>query len=168
MKMNLVLAALATLWALPGAADTLHPVTLGAVQHLDAQLTILRPDGSEAVYSPADLETLPTYSLRTTTPWRSEPAEFEGVRLADILAANGLGDATAISVAAENDYSVDIPRAAWEALDILVATRADGAPISRRDRGPIQFIVDMDTYRSSAIAREDFLVWMAARIEAVR
>ena len=66
-------------------------------------MTVVRRDGSEIRYSPAALEELPTYRMRTTTPWREEPAEFEGVLLKDILEANGLADVEAINVATENE-----------------------------------------------------------------
>ena len=75
-------------------------------------------------------------------------------------------DAEAITVTAENDFEVTIPREIWTELDVLVATRVDGAPHSRRARGPIQFVIEMDSYAASRVVREDHLVWMAARIEA--
>ena len=51
---------------------------------------IVAADGTEKSYSPADLEKFQTYSLTTTTPWRDDPADFQGVLLNDVLAANGL------------------------------------------------------------------------------
>ncbi len=168
MRFALCLLILGLLGLPPVSAQTMpRPRTLAPMDHAPAELTVAGPDGSERVYTPALLEELPTYALRTTTPWREVPAEFEGILLTDLLAANGLDSAEAITVLAENEYAVTIPRAAWEALNILVATRVDGAPHSRRARGPIQFVVAMDTYQASPIAREDYLVWMAARIEPV-
>lgn len=161
-----MLAFALCLMAAPLAAGLLQPVTLSAMQHDNAELIVTHQDGSEARFSASDLEQFPTYRLTTTTPWRTEAAVFEGIRLRDLLDANGLGDVDSISVAAENEYTVSIPHAAWQELDILVATRVNGQPISRRERGPIQFVVDMDSYKASSIAREDYLVWMAARISA--
>ena len=166
--MKRFLSVVLTIWLglLPlAAAAAPEPVTLEAMTHTSAEVTVLRPDGSEARYSPADLEALPTYRLRTTTPWREVPAAFDGVLLADLLAANGLDTVDAIEVTAENEYAVTIPREIWETLDVLVATRVDGQPHSRRARGPIQFVIDMDSYTASDAAREDYLVWMVARIE---
>lgn len=165
---RLILTAVIATAPIPAVAGAPKPAALGTIEHMPAELTVVGVDGSERRYNPAELEKMPTYSLRTTTPWRSEPAEFEGVLLTDILAANGLSDAAAINVSAENDYTITIPRAAWEELQILVATRVDGKPHTRRDRGPIQFVIDAETYAASALAREDYLVWMASRIEAVR
>ena len=164
VKRTILAAALACWAAAPAVAEVFKPVTLQAIQHLDAELVVTRVDGSEIRFDPAALEALPTYQLETTTPWRTEAALFEGVRLIDLLETAGLAEVDAISVKAENEYAVTIPRQAWEDLDILVATRVNGAPIPRRERGPIQFVVDMDTYQASQSEREDFLVWMAARI----
>ena len=51
-------------------------------------------------------------------------------------------------------------------VNILVATRVNGAAHTRRERGPIQFIIDMDEYNASELTSSSNLVWMAARIEA--
>ena len=142
------------------------PVTLAPIQHTAATLVVKAADGTERSYTPAELETLPTYSLTTTTPWRDEPAVLEGVLLADILAANGLIDADMIVVTAENDYATSVERDLFMGVDILVATRVNGQPHSRRARGPIQFVIDSETMASNDLAREGTLVWMAARIEA--
>ncbi len=151
-----------------GASATPEPVALPSINHANAQVVVVRPDGTEIAYSPADLEQLPTYRVRTTTPWRTEAAEFEGVLLSDVLAANGLAEADAIMVTAENDFTSTIERTVWETVDVLIATRVDGRPHSRRARGPIQFVIDMDAYANSGVAREEHLVWMAARIEAAQ
>ena len=145
-----------------------EPVQLDRIEHTAAELTVTAADGTEVTYDSERLEQLPTYRLLTTTPWRDEAANFEGVLLRDLLKAHNLADAAEILVTAENDYTVTIPRQIWMELDVLVATRVNGAPHSRRARGPIQFVIDMDSYQNHAAAREDHLVWMAARIEPVK
>lgn len=167
MKFSLFSAAAAfflstqTLWA-----DPIVPVDLDPITHANATLVVVGADGRETAYSPSALEELPTYSLTTRTPWRDVPATFEGVLLSDLLAAHGIDGATAISVKAENDYATVIPRVIWDELDVLVATRVNGQAHTRRARGPIQFIIDMDAYDASDRTIEANLVWMAARIEA--
>ena len=141
------------------------PVQLPAITHSPASLTVVEEDGDTVTYDPAGLEQLRTYRLTTRPPWRTEPADFDGVLLADLLAAHGLDDADHIVVTAENDFQVRIPREAWEGLTILVATRVDDKPHSRRERGPIQFVVD-EAEIGSPLYSENYLVWMAARIEA--
>lgn len=147
-------------------AQPLEPITLDPIAHADAELLVIGRDGTELRYSPDALETLDTYRVSTTTPWREEPAVFDGVLLRDVLEASGLDAVNEIRVIAENDFATTIPRVVWETVPILVATRVDGKAHSRRARGPIQFIIPMEDYMSSAVATEAHLVWMAARIEA--
>ena len=104
----------------------------------------------------------------TTTPWREQPADFAGVMLSDLLAAHGLDQAAEIRVTAENDYSTTMSRELLSSVPVLVATRVDGKAHSRRQRGPIQFIIDADDYSASPLTSESNFVWMAARIEAAR
>lgn len=157
-----VTAAMAT----AAAAQNPEPVTLDPVTHMQAELVVMGVDGTEMRFTPADLEALGTYRLHTTTPWREEPAAFDGVLLSDILRHGGLDSVDEIRVIAENDFATTIPREVWETIPVLVATRVDGRAHTRRERGPIQFVMSMDDYTSSPLASEAHLVWMAARIEA--
>ncbi len=156
----------AFLIATPALAQTPEPVTLEPMDLLDAELVVIGADGTEKRYTPEQLETLTTYRLRTTTPWRPEPADFDGILLSDVLRESGLHDVAAIRVTAENDFGSTLQRALWENVPVLVATRVNGQPHSRRERGPIQFVIGADDYTSSGLATEAHLVWMAARIEA--
>ena len=148
------------------AAGPLSEVELAPISHADAALVVVGADGNEIAYSPAELEEFTTYSLTTTTPWREEPATFEGVLLSDLLAANGLESVGSILVTAENDYSTVMERELLESVDILVATRVDGRPHTRRARGPIQFVIQHEVFATSDLTSESNFVWMAARIEA--
>ena len=160
------LCALCFMVIAPAGATSLQPVELAPIDHLDAQLIVEDKTGSEKQYSISDIEGLKTHRLVTKTPWRDEPATFDGVLLADLLAIHGLEDATRIVVYAENDYEAVLDREVWETVPVLVATRVDGQPITRRNRGPIQFVVPWDAYNRSDVVSESHLVWMAARIES--
>ncbi|MFQ1700482.1 hypothetical protein ACJ5NV_07790 [Loktanella agnita] len=166
MLFRLILSACAVVISASAAiAAELHPVTLEPITHAEAELVLVHPDGHETSYTPETLENFPTYRLRTTTPWRDEPADFDGILLRDLLASAGLDSLDQIRTLAENDYSTTIPRELWENVTVLVATRVDGEPHTRRARGPIQFVIPMDEYTSSPVANESYLVWMAARIQ---
>ena len=100
------------------------------------------------------------------TPWRAQEATFEGVLLTDVLSDNGMDDLDAIRVVAENDYAVVIPATVWKRWPILLATRVNGAPHTRRERGPIQFVLPMSSDPSAGTGSVvNNWVWMAARIE---
>lgn len=167
MQIRYVLALMVAV-ALPHSAlaDTPVSVSLDPIQHRTASLTVVSPDGTITIYSPAELEKLPTYRIQTTTLWREDPASFDGVMLRDLLEANGLAEVASLKVTAENDFVTSFPRALWDTVPVMIATRADGQPLSRRNRGPIQFIIDSAEFAASDIASERHLVWMAARIEA--
>jgi hypothetical protein len=146
-------------------AGTIAETHLAPLDLEQASLTVVDPEGGEVQYSAEELERFPTYALTTTTPWNEEPTLFEGVLLSDILAKSHLDGAHNIIVTAENDYQSIFSKELLDSVQILVATRVDGRPHSRRSRGPIQFIIDADAFRSSSFTSEANLVWMAARIE---
>lgn len=142
-------------------AVALEPMSLNP-----SSLTVAGPNGVFE-FSGADLEALGAHRVTTTTPWRETPAVFEGVLLTEVLAIAGLENTAKIRVVAENDYAVELPRSVWTERPLLIATRVDGAPHERANRGPLQFVFPMNADRTTA--RSDFegnWVWMAARIEA--
>lgn len=151
----------------PLLAGALTEVKLQKMNHETATLTVVGPDGIATQYSPAQLEAFPTYSLTTTTHWRDGASVFEGVLLSDILAANHLENDPNIKVTAEDQYNAILSKELIDSVPILVATRVDGKPHSRRMRGPIQFIIDAETFANSPLTNETTLVWMAARIEGM-
>jgi len=162
--------ALALLVAcLPALAPAADPVSveLDTIRHRQAALSITGP-GGEATYSPAQLEEMGAMRMITRTPWRDEEAAFDGVLLSELLDAHGLLEATAIRVIAENDYAVVLPNMVWKNWPVLVATRVNGRAHTRRERGPIQFVLPMSN--DARVGEGDLVnywVWMAARIEAV-
>lgn len=149
-------------------AASVESVDLEPLRHVAATLTVVDTAGNETVYTPADIEALGTYRMVTTTPWRTDQTVFEGGLLQDILKKHGLDGVEAIRVVAENEFESILENAVWEAAPILLATRVEGRPHSRRARGPIQFVVSMDDYEASTAIEERHLVWMAARIEPIQ
>ena len=150
----------------PGSVAS-EPVktTLAPLATADATLTITTSkEAPENILTTDEIEALQAFQMITTTPWRTEPTLFAGVLLRDLLEAHGLAEVPAIVVQAENDYSVEIPRTVWTDTDIMVVTRANGERISRRERGPLLFMVDADTYETSEILTESHLVWMVSDI----
>jgi hypothetical protein len=169
MRRRFLLACIATVCLTHGLlADAFAPVSLSPISHNTAALIVVSADGKATTYSPADLERLPTFSMTTKTPWRDVPATFDGVLLSDLLAANGLDDVEEIVVTAENDYSTSLNRALLNDVRILVATRVDGRAHTRRERGPIQFVIERNEFEASDLTSEAHFVWMAARIEPAR
>ena len=138
-----VIAAVGCLHGAPLRADaspSFSPVELAPLEQRDGALRVIAADGTETVYTAADLEALPTYAIVTTTPWDPEPLRFEGVMLTDLLARHGLTEVS-IEVLAENDFVTQIEVEATATGDFMIATRVEGHPLSRRERGPLLFVV---------------------------
>ena len=151
--------------ALPAFGAAPEPAELAPLEFPPASLVVEGATGTTA-YDRATLEDeFRTYRLVTTTPWRPDPATFEGVMLNDLLARHDLDTARGVKVTAENDFQVVIPAEILTSVPILVATRVDGQPHTRRARGPLQFVIPMDVYERLDLT-ERYWVWMAARIEA--
>lgn len=161
-RLSLSLIFASAVAALPVLA--LERVSLEPIEHRTASLTVASGTQSQT-FTPAQLESLGATRVVTTTPWREEPATFDGVLLQDLLSVTGMADAPGIRVIAENDFAIEMPREVWESTPILVATRVDGRPHTRRERGPIQFVIPMEVYADNENLREAYWVWMAARIE---
>ena len=147
------------------SATPFQPAVVETIAFQKASLKVVGPEG-EKTYTPSDLEDFGVYRTVTTTPWRDEAATFEGVRLVDVLEANGLAEHSALRVVAENDYAVVLPQEVWRDHDILIVTRVNGKAHSRRERGPLQFIFSLEADPEMAAKRaEPYWVWMAQRIE---
>jgi hypothetical protein len=101
-------------------------------------------DGGERGMTDADLLALPQVSFRTTTIWTEGEVTFSGPSLAAVLEAAGAG-AGDLTFTAVNDYSVTMPRSAVEAGAPIIANRIDGAPFSRRDKGPLWVVFPYDS-----------------------
>lgn len=165
---RLISCFLATfLFAGIGHAAEPRPVTLDPATHRAASLSVTGVDGLVVTYAPSDLENMPTYAMETTTPWRQDMTLFEGVLLKDVLAASGLMDVEVIEVLAENDYAITIPDDVWELAPVMVATRANGKPLTRRDRGPLLFVIPAEYFARHDVITNSHLVWMAASIAPV-
>lgn len=141
-----------------------QPVDLEPITHRLQTLTVVDDAGQEHVYSQSDLENLTTYQVATTTPWRDEETVFEGVLLHELLSMHGIMGPRDLRVTAQNDYVIEIENRIVQTESILIATRANGRPLGRRDRGPYLFVVPDQVFNGSGGFSERHLVWMAARL----
>ena len=67
---------------------------------------------------------------------------------------------------AANDYFVEIPTEDFRRYDVILAMEADGAPLARRDKGPIWLMYPISDHEELGdpiyIHR---LIWQVVRIE---
>lgn len=124
-------------------------------------------ENGAALFDMAMLEALPQTSFQTTTIWTEGKITFSGVSLHDLLIAVGSSGAR-LRTLALNDYAVEIPVS--EAIEggPIVATRADGAYMSVREKGPLWIVYPFDLqarYRSELTYSRS--IWQLREIAVV-
>jgi hypothetical protein len=115
-----------------------------------------------------DLAALPQVTVRTENEFSDGVVAYRGPLVRDVLAELGLDRLRAVRLVAANDYYVDIPTSDFADFDVILATEADGMPLSRRDKGPLWLmypISDHAALRNPVYLRR--LIWQVVRIEAL-
>jgi hypothetical protein len=100
------------------------------------------------------LDGLPQATFKTSTPWTEGIVEFSGPALKDVLAFAGVKPDRSIAARAINDYQVVFAPHHIEDRVPIVATKLNGAPFSRRDRGPLWITFPYDAsgdYRTEEV-----------------
>lgn len=101
----------------------------------------------QARFDRAMLEKLGWSEVVTATPWHSKVMRFEGVPLRAVLeAVNATGET--LLAGALNDYAAQIPVADARHYNLILAMKADGAPLTLRDKGPLFVIYPYDSDRA--------------------
>lgn len=126
-----VRAAEVTPWTLPASAAT-------ASEEGEPVLT-LTVAGKSVEISLADIEKLPMAQTTLTTNWGVN-GTWQGVLLADVLDANGLGKADEVHLLAMDDYAIDIKVQEIRSEKAFLATRFNGKPIEPDDKGPLMLL----------------------------
>ncbi len=146
------------------AADPLAPPAGEVLLTVSGQIAVTNMGGVAAL-DRALLETLPQHSFATSTIWTEGVVTYQGVLLADLLAALGASGKT-ITATAINDYQIQIPAAEIASDGPLLAFLANGEPMSIRDKGPIWVIYpydDVAAYRSEQTYARS--IWQLSRLE---
>jgi hypothetical protein len=99
------------------------------------------PKGAE--FDMAMLEKLPQRSFTTLTPWETQPIQFSGPLLRDVLAAVK-AQGTAIKAMALNDFQSTIPVEDAMKYDMVMALKMNGQPISVKTKGPLFIVYPYD------------------------
>lgn len=100
----------------------------------------------------------------TSTIWTDGVHRFTGVSLKDLLDHLNI-DGSEIKATAINDYAITIPVGDAVQNGPIVAYEMDGAPMSRRSKGPLWIIYPFDQsskYRTEAIYARS--IWQLNRI----
>ena len=115
-----------------------------------------------------DLAALPQVEVTTENEFSDGAVTYRGPLVRDVLAELGLDRLQAVRFVAVNDYYVDIPTSDFAEYDVILATEADGMPLSRRDKGPLWLMYPISAHvalRDPIYLRR--LIWQVVRIEAL-
>jgi DMSO/TMAO reductase YedYZ molybdopterin-dependent catalytic subunit len=101
---------------------------------------------AEKRWTLAELRALPqteiTRDIHCVTTWSRLGATFRGVRARDLLAQVAPNpEAQYVLVHADPGYTTNLPLADLLADDVLLATHADGQPLSAEHGGPVRLVV---------------------------
>lgn len=124
--------------ALPAHADPLPQPVGPIVLTITGELGVTNSNGS-AVFDIEMLRSLGETDVVTDTIWTPGVHTFTGARLIDILKRVEATGST-IRATAINDYSVEIPVSDAAETGPIIAYAFDGAPMPRRDKGPLWVI----------------------------
>lgn len=138
----------------------------------DTALTVLsHSDGitGEVRYTIEELNALPQLTVRTTNEFVDGLTEFSGPLARVILKLTNDINAETVSLIAANDYEIEVPVEDFRKYDVIFATKQDGKPLSRRDKGPIWVIYPMTDHRElqDSIYNQR-LIWQLVRMEVVK
>jgi hypothetical protein len=102
---------------------------------LDGDINNIQPISLQA----ADLMTLPQIEFKTETPWTKGEKTFSGPALSSVLDRWGAGPGK-LRLTAINDYSIDMAQTLVSENAPIIATHINGAPLNRRDKGPLWIV----------------------------
>ena len=123
-----------------------------------------RNSADGAQFDRAMLDGLGSATLRTSTPWTEDVAEFWGVPVRAVLDRVG-ARGTSVRAVAFNDYAIDIPISDFRDYPVLLAAEQDGRRLTARDKGPLWIVYpldDMTDGRNRLIERK--MVWQLVEL----
>ena len=104
--------------------------------------------GGKAVpFDLAQLQSLPSITVKTMTPWTDGENEFQGVRLRDLLAHLGVNGKEVLA-AATDDYAAAIPMEDVAGYDVIVAYAMNGKPMPADNKGPLWVIYPFSSHHA--------------------
>lgn len=133
-------------------------------------LTLGRADGEggQIALTLEQLAALPQVTITTENEFIDGVAAYRGPLARDVIAPLGVDRAATLRFTAANDYSIDIPVSDFLDFDVILAMEADGARLSRREKGPLWLmypISDHPQFRGRPYS--DRLIWQVVSIEAL-
>ncbi len=141
---SLAAVALAAAFAFSGAASAQQVAATGETLLEVSGAITTKNSGNKIVFDQAALEKLPQATIETSTPWNTAVTKFEGVSGKAFIEAVG-ATGKVIKARAINDYTIEMPVDDFRTTGLILAMKANGQPLSLRDRGPIWIIYPWDS-----------------------
>ena len=144
----------------PAAADPSDAASAGTV------LTV-RAGGRATPVTMTRLDALPQVEC-TVDDRQAEgrTVTFRGPLLADVLAAAGVvpADGATLHTLAVNDYAVDLPASDVRDYPVLLATRADGRPMTVAHYGPLRVVYPTSGFDLDPTVYDPRWIWQLTEI----
>lgn len=137
-----------------------------AVANDDTILTVNSPAEEPVSFNLEALDELKQTVISTSNEFVTGKTEFSGPLARDLVATVGGDDSSTIVLTAINEYQISVPAADFFEYDVVLATRMNGALLSRRDKGPIWLmypISDHAELQDSAVNSK--LIWQLVKME---
>lgn len=145
-------------------ASALEPVSLD--EPPDSVAFNVQKGGSATPVTLRQLEKLGLYRVTTPSPFEQGQLTFEGVLFSDALKLLGLEEEASVTLRAVDDYVQIIPREDWTEGPLLLATRQDGTPLTRRTQGPTRLVYPINDHPAfDTPIRKPRWVWLIKTLE---
>lgn len=132
----------------------------------EAVLQLSRGGGEVIDLTLEDLAALPQVTIVTENEFSDGLVAYKGPLVRDVVDQLALMEFDSLRFVAANDYYVDIPTADFRDYDVIFATQADGAPLARREKGPLWLMYPISDHAELQdpiyIHR---LIWQVVRVE---
>ncbi len=145
-------------------------VAMTGFAHAQTVLTVVEKTGGETSkvveFSMEELLALKQYEISTENDYVDGKPTFKGPLMRDVLKGINTEGAEIARLIAVDDYSSQAPVVEAMQYDVILALQKDGAPLSRRGKGPIWVIYPMSDHKE--LRRPEIngrLVWQLAKIE---
>lgn len=104
-------------------------------------------------------------TIRTSNSWSDGATAFEGVPVAKLLEVVG-ASGSKIRATAINNYAIDLDVEEMRRYPVLLAMKADGQELRRRDRGPLWVIYPRDSFPELREERHNYKwIWQLRTLE---
>ncbi|XKF15387.1 molybdopterin-dependent oxidoreductase [Halomonas sp. BLK-85] len=163
-RMALCMLCSAAVWAaMVSTSSALEPPTGEVILTVSGDIGVTNQD-DQAVFDHAMFSELGMHTTVTATPWHDQTMTFSGPLARSVLEAVDAQGDEVIAIAL-NDYEAEIPVADFYEHDVILATHANGEPMSVREQGPVfviyPFDSDADLHKETIYSRS---VWQVNRL----